>query len=98
MPRVGPAVVEHLVRSAERAPSASALVPSIAGRAQPLCALYRPDLLPVVGEHLLSDLIAKRPIGFELGLGKKLLCGRLVGKARILGAVGAHILILVARH
>ncbi len=49
-----------------------------------------------IGEQLVRDLIAERPIGFELGLGEKLLGCELVRVSGILSTVGAHILRLFA--
>jgi molybdopterin-guanine dinucleotide biosynthesis protein A len=62
MPLLAPALLEHL---RDAAPSAAALVPRIAGRAEPLLARYARSLAPVVGDQIANgryamvDLLAR---------------------------------------
>ena len=62
MPFLAPALLEHL---RDAAPTAAALVPRIAGRAEPLLARYARGVAPVVGDQIANgryamvDLLAR---------------------------------------
>ncbi len=55
MPHVGIRVVRYIVNRAEESGDSAAVVPSVAGHCQPLCALYRPAVRAVVRRHLEAD-------------------------------------------
>ncbi len=54
LPHVGTDVVRHVLACAQDRGDCAAVVPTIAGRRQPLCALYRSKALATVGRHLES--------------------------------------------
>ena len=54
LPHVGTDLVRHLLACARDRGDCAAVVPSIEGRRQPLCALYRASALPTVSRQLES--------------------------------------------
>ncbi len=62
LPYVSTELIGYIVRSAAAARSSAAVVPSVAGRVQPLCGLYRPETLEVVRRQLDSGSRAMRDL------------------------------------
>src|SRR5690606_30624992 len=48
-------------------------------------------------EHFFPNVFAERPVRFELGFGKELICRRMVRKGRLIKLVTPEILSLIAR-
>lgn len=58
LPNVGTEVVRHLLNQAAQSPAADVVVPTVGGRRQPLCALYRSRALASVRERIAAGKLS----------------------------------------